>query len=49
MNSVPIGSTLIIVAFGVTYLCGFVLVIALGAFLAIRFDRWLLSRNKRPD
>ena len=38
-------AALIVVALGLIYLCGFVLLVALGAFLAIRVDRWLLARK----
>ena len=46
MNSVPVSlATPVVVAFTAIYMCGFVFVVALGAFLAIRFDRWLLNRK----
>jgi hypothetical protein len=39
------GPFLALAVFAVLYTCGFVLLASIGAFVAIRFDRWLVARK----
>jgi hypothetical protein len=39
------GPGVMVAVFTLVYFCGFVLLVAIGAFFAIRFDRWLVARK----